>query len=299
MAFKGCKIISALIFFSLASAGVAGESSPKINPWTECVGRLKIELPGDADWAAFSPKLMLEEQNARSLQPEATFLDGQVDGYSRSTIYTSIAISHPMSEQQFSEIIREENKRRARVQAWVKKTRAESKTPLDYEDLRVNHPHMIAWRVNASYSLTSYVGASALQWMIETQNKDMKNELRSSKEAYDVIKNAIPRKIFQFPGATGLCLPYVFMADAGSTPRYISITYRLKSHPDITIWLEDGDGGPVPEGANPGKFTAEYDNEFFWTLNYQEPKKYRPAWHWPQGNCMKETVRAMAVQRGW
>lgn len=78
-----------------------------------------------------------------------------------------------------------------------------------------------------------------------------------------------------------MCLPYVFISDDGTERRHIAVTYRLNSHPDITIWLQDSNGGPVPEGFNPRKFTAEYDNEFFWTLNYQEPKKYRPAWHWP------------------
>ncbi len=80
------------------------------------------------------------------------------------------------------------------------------------------------------------------------------------------------------PGAPGLCLPYLFVADDGVGERHIAVTYRLKSHPDITIWLQDSNGGPVPKGANPQRFTTQYDNEFWWRLNYRQHKYLKPIW---------------------
>jgi hypothetical protein len=85
----------------------------------------------------------------------------------------------------------------------------------------------------------------------------------------------------------GLCMPYTFIPDDGNGRRFISTAYRLRSHPDITIWLQDSNGGSVPKGFNPGKFTAEYDNEFFWGQRYQDRKEYRSIWSWPYLRSIK------------
>ncbi|WP_457833008.1 hypothetical protein, partial [Staphylococcus aureus] len=55
-----------------------------------------------------------------------------------------------------------------------------------------------------------------------------------------------------------------------SQTRRIGTTYRLKSHPDITIFLEDHTARKPGKYERPEVFTAIYKSNYFWTQRYQD-----------------------------
>ncbi|MDB5802375.1 MAG: hypothetical protein JWL63_3314 [Rhodocyclales bacterium] len=88
------------------------------------------------------------------------------------------------------------------------------------------------------------------------------------------------------PHIPGVCLPYIFIGDDETPGRSISATYRLKDHPDITIWLEDSNAARIGPGQNPEKFTPVSQSDFFWTQRYGSGvrKSVRSIWAIPYRN---------------
>lgn len=71
---------------------------------------------------------------------------------------------------------------------------------------------------------------------------------RSKPEVLSLLNRFRPRKLFEVPTEQGFCLPYGFIAgDSGHEKRNMGVTYRLKDHPDVTIFFQDfGINGEIP-----------------------------------------------------
>ncbi|MGT2472732.1 T6SS immunity protein Tli4 family protein [Paraburkholderia terrae] len=80
------------------------------------------------------------------------------------------------------------------------------------------------------------------------------------------------------PHGTGACLPGIFIASSAADDfSNIGVTFRLKEHPDVTIFFADRTAGDL------SKMTSKQRNEFVWTsdavgrvIHLHGPLRYRP-----------------------
>jgi len=73
------------------------------------------------------------------------------------------------------------------------------------------------------------------------KSQTAEKQLRDSEpEVLSLLNRFRPRKLYEVPKEQGFCLPYGFIAgDSGHEPRNMGVTYRLKEHPDVTIFFQD------------------------------------------------------------
>ena len=272
-----------IIFCVCGLSGFMSVSLAATTNWKrECVGRMELSFPQYADVSAHLPATLFSNMKVGDAQPKTHFIDGQEDGYTSFHVHGLMFVSHPVNKMEAERLMEAKKKSRLEAQRRNKDRPVDdfgNKRKFAFIDTPVHST--VGWRVNAAYSVMTFVGSSSILWSGGSNGSSIEKDLSDRARFFEKLLHAEPRSFGVVPEKNGLCLPYVFVSDDGSEARHIAVTYRLKSHPDITIWLQDTNGGPIPKGFDPRKFTAEYDNEFFWTLNYQEPKKYRPAWHWP------------------
>lgn len=73
-------------------------------------------------------------------------------------------------------------------------------------------------------------------------------QLRDSEpEVLSLLNRFHTRKLYEVPIGQGFCMPYGFIAgDSGHEKRNMGVTYRLKEHPDVTIFFQDfGTNGEI------------------------------------------------------
>jgi len=64
--------------------------------------------------------------------------------------------------------------------------------------------------------------------------------------------------------------------------------YRLKAHPYITVWLEDGTAAIIDTHRDPAKFTSNAKAAFFWEQRYQNRLTFQSLW--PDHRAFKPTT---------
>ncbi|CAK9886221.1 MAG: hypothetical protein XXXJIFNMEKO3_02649 [Candidatus Erwinia impunctatus] len=87
---------------------------------------------------------------------------------------------------------------------------------------------------------------------LQTAEKQIKkNELL----VISLLNRFRERELYEVPSEQGFCLPYGFIVnDGGDKKRNMTVTYRLKDHPDITIFFQD-------LGMEPGAGFQRPENE--------------------------------------
>jgi len=110
-----------------------------------------------------------------------------------------------------------------------------------------DYPDAFTLYVNRTYSL--YINEDEhlyhfwRKYQKDTGDKSqtVEKQLRDSEpEILSLLNRFRPRKLYEVPKEQGFCLPYGFIAgDSGHEPRNMGVTYRLKEHPDVTIFFQD------------------------------------------------------------
>ena len=89
-------------------------------------------------------------------------------------------------------------------------------------------------------------------------------------EVLSLLKRFRARKLYEVPAEQGFCLPYGFIAgDSGQEKRNMAVTFRLKEHPDVTIFFQDlgTNPGPGERRPDPKMNTKDYVT-YFWNVRY-------------------------------
>ena len=267
--------------FLLCSIGLSGlvacsaQTLPVVPAdWkNECVGRMQLSLPGDAETSAYPLERMEEGYKKGSNRSYFVFPDGQ-DADFTDLKYGNLGlvyISHALKPDQSNALLDAAKASSKRAQAYALDKKKIRGKPLIFEDLGVaplvGHADRVNRTVDATVLLDQYVVRTSA-----TGGDDYPDWNARDREKFDVqIKGLAFRPFAQLPKAPGVCLPYSFIQDDGQQGRSIAVTYRLKDHPDVTVWLEDTSAQEVQSNQNPSKFTPEYKTEFFWKQRYQDP----------------------------
>jgi hypothetical protein len=64
-----------------------------------------------------------------------------------------------------------------------------------------------------------------------------------------LVKSMRPRALFDLPTGQGVCLPYLFIHDAGASRRHVDVSFRLNDHPDIQVTLKDASAAMLDPGV--------------------------------------------------
>ena len=103
----------------------------------------------------------------------------------------------------------------------------------------------------------------------------------SEPEVLSLLNRFRPRKLYEVPAEQGFCMPYGFIAgDSGHEPRNMGVTYRLKDHPDVTIFFQDfGMNGEILNDKDSVKdaVTRMWNNDYLMGASKKElqPPKWQ------------------------
>lgn len=103
------------------------------------------------------------------------------------------------------------------------------------------------------------------------KSQTAEKQLRDSEpEVLSLLSRFRSRKLYEVPTEQGFCIPYGFIAgDSGNEKRNIGVTYRLKEHPDVSIFFQDFGPNPGPGNRRPDpKMSAREYVIYFWSWTY-------------------------------
>jgi hypothetical protein len=261
-------------FGALLLQACSAEPQPTPDGWkSDCVGRLQIGLPGEADVAARTLAGWAIASRGGPGNIPLRFPDEQLSFWGAR----GLEITHPLELKALDELFASE--------VWTpdvfKKHVKGSSFPFDRKSFRTFSVQPLtgaSWAFRhrlRGYFYTQVLIAKVGPHFVkfdqilhdETETDPAKrNEVEFKKLTEDLRH----RPLFTVPMSPGLCYPYLFLQDGNGEPRDVEIatTYRLKDHPDLTILLAQGDiPGYVPDGA-PQREAAERRANFFWFGRY-------------------------------
>ncbi|WP_227818237.1 T6SS immunity protein Tli4 family protein [Nitrogeniibacter aestuarii] len=252
---------------------------PANQTWSiECVGRMQISLPGEADQAALPSSAFIEQFAAtQTKRIRHTYSDGSYA--SRVNLYfrAGVEVSQKLSNQEIANLKGAIKERNIRVQQHAKDQGGQV-TYLNTGPLEGS----VLVRSDVFYiSSTLIFGQHALTWKLRTDEKRF-DEVKAL--ANGLSTNLRPRPLFDTPHEPGVCLPYAFIRDDGTTPHSIAMSYRLKDHPDIVINLESSSAIPTPEKgdhARPDTVTDETRTSDFWNQQMTWLHTFKTHWKRP------------------
>jgi hypothetical protein len=246
----------------------------------ECVGRVEFELPDDAEMP-FTPMSMLQHEangtRAERMPPEFSFLDGSASDYTHAIYGSVLLLSNELDHGVVQRMLKTHStdRRSSAMRAFAKRTAPDGKRYLG-RLVSLGRPDVSAWQFYGSnFVLAVGFGNHILFTEVDTEVADLDGSRALLREFANSIR---PRHLFDVPLDEGVCLPQAFIRDDGKHRRVVSVNYRLKDHPDVTVRVEDVGPAIIPiDKAGPER-SPEHRMDFFWMQDYQEPKKYKSLW---------------------
>jgi hypothetical protein len=180
---------------------------------SECVGRLQFTLPLAAEVAGASFNEMKQQIAQPYNTPRYSFSDGEEPWSSRIFFTGPMLISNQMEDEKIADLIR----------AFGMGHKV---------DVMRNS---YTWNAGRATRTLLRIGDHVLLVNVATGDTLAANKMASSALASQVAL----RRISSVPAQSGLCLPYVFIQTDKFDGRYVSATYKLLAHPDVTVWISE------------------------------------------------------------
>ncbi len=234
------------------------------------MGRMQFDLPGSADIAAHSFRSLRSQINSQAPGiRQVEFEDGETAYFGAWNHYGgSILVSRPLSEEQSAGLESDALKLRQESGEDAKKSH-------DFRSLTVAPPssrrYSATWGTRSYGALLSF-GNQSLMWESSDGPEGSARTLKS------LDTTVIPRPTFSVPSGTGVCLPFAFVGDDGSTWRIIHSSYRLNSHPDIQITLKDATAARTEAGVRTRNAEPEPAMVSIWSQHLTKFKELKPLW---------------------
>lgn len=255
------QVRSTPLLFLAATLSFGAQAAPS-NDWRlECVGRSSVALPPDVEMAGLSYDSFVEEIGGGSRLSVSQFKDGQRAGWSQiSYLNGLILVSNELDATQVADLrsmfIKQPELKREQLK---KRDTAKSRATV-VSDVKLSSPQIMSWGY-ASHTL--YLHQLQNHFLTTGFTNDSETS-SASDETFDLFaKNATYRQLFSIPRGNGVCLPYAFISDKGREPRDISISYRIKSHPDVMIVLSDANAEEFDDSTTSSKTPEDEINDFW------------------------------------
>jgi hypothetical protein len=208
-------------------------------------------------------------------EPDYSFPDGQVAGYT-SLGYSGgdTLVSEPVTTRELdSWLVAYRTVLLTKIRKQTQGRRAVDGTQFVVTPVSLDSPRSSAYHLyGPRYDVALAVGDRLLQTAITSTTSDVDGG-HAFLESF--VKSVSPRALFELPGGPGVCLPHAFIRDDNVHPRGVAVTYRLKSHPDVSIWLFDANGAGLAGTHDGDAGTAKHDIAMFWNQRYQDSERYR------------------------
>lgn len=262
---RGFRLVVTALAVSSSACTTAHETP---TDWkAECVGRMQLSLPGEVDVAADTLKSWHKYSSPRV----GHFPDEQVAGWSSYSVLGQIQVSHALTEVELSSFMQDSQLSRDKFRPGGSVQKATGTK--SYRELSVQPQVGIAWDFDATRYAIFRVGSHVFGW---TAGASPGAGTSSLDDRYKAVVNGLrSRDTFTNPQEPGLCLPYTFIRDDGKTSRNVGTTYRLRKHPDVTVYLRDA---AAASHQNKEVLTAKYRTNDFWAQYGGGTTNFKSRW---------------------
>ncbi|AIY40555.1 hypothetical protein LT85_1397 [Collimonas arenae] len=259
----------------------------------ECVGRLQLSFPSEVDVAGYTFK-KLEEQIDGGGEPQFQFQDGSAANWSSLQYGGLIYTSNSLEKKEYSEL-------EIHMKKWMENSRLSSLNRKNedaknrqFEILATNPQTGMAWHVDERYRAFLSIRDHVFLWNVT--GRSSKNQEPERSNLSTIVNGLSYRSLYAVPRTAGVCLPFFFIRDNDldkNLSRVIAMTYRLKSHPDVTIMLEDATADQFDSEKREKISEPDYVIDDFWTQYRSPDASIRSLWEFP----IKRSV-TLAGQKG-
>lgn len=188
----------------------------------------------------------------------ASFVDGQQIERIRFGYKGAIEIIHGMTQVETDAFMRNYQEIRTRYVEHEAKPGAQDKDGYVVLDVR---PQMgMAFETKQRRDANIKLKNSVLHWTGYIGLAEVERE----SDFKHVMENLVSRDLFSIPREPGICLPYAFIRDDKQSPRFISMGFRLKEHPDVTIVLSESDAEVYDEAIRERNAQPDREIDDFW-----------------------------------
>ena len=266
----------AFVALAVGTGGCNAREAPA--DWkAECVGRMQVSLPGDVDVAGVSKQSWLKSRSVPGSVAVYAFADEQKAEWSDLGFLGEVLITHPLSQSDLKTFTQEIERGRLTVKKFNDKLSKETNKRA-FSDLPVASQNGYAWGVENGTVAQLFVATHYFSW---DSYSDLA-EVEQRQHFQTIIDGLSYRGPHSLTSTPGVCIPYAFIRDDGKSPRHISMTYRLREHPDVTIMLKDASAVEVDTKANPKVYDPESVSDSFWSrYDNAYRKSLRGAWSTP------------------
>lgn len=229
-------IMALLITTTCYSKDNSGVHSNGVN--TECIGRYLINLPDEIEIA--TNKLLTNEGVSR--EPE--FGDEKDSPFSKMDYFGDVRVISPASDTFFltfknNNIKSKEKQKLKYISSIDEKHRRWGK---EMKELTYDTPLLFGWDSEDHWPGLHFFLENKI-FSFSFRNVDGSDKILN-KKYFDFVLNGFRiRPLYDVPKQHGVCIPYGFIPDDGTTPRNIAVTMRLLEHPDIEIGFSDNSYG--------------------------------------------------------
>jgi Tle cognate immunity protein 4 C-terminal domain len=266
--------VAVAILVGCAAACHAKEMSS--DPKIECVGRMQIGLPGEAEVAAQTAQSWILPEGG-SGAPPMRFADGLLSGWSYANPFK---ISRPLTSAEMnasikhSELTAERFATRAKASSWdTRSFRATRTTP--WPGVTWSYTDKPGPDAKYRQKLLVNVNQHLVEWGWSVPKAE---EASLNTRVTELLNSITPRPPHTVPTEPGLCYPYVFVKDDGQARREVAISYRLKDHPDITVVLEDKTAPVRLRNERSQQHSAKVASISFWGRYIQSDEGAESVW---------------------
>jgi hypothetical protein len=212
---------------------------------TECIGQYQLSFPSNVEVAMNKPAY-------DGFTDYSSFNDDQVAPFSNMQYFGYLNVISPAKEADFIYLKKILLQNRDKVkQSLLDSDTADSKylvkliKPLTYDTME-----MFGWDGSDYVPGIYYFSENKIIAHILTNYDDESHRVINNIHFEAFLKGFRIRHLYELPNQQGICIPYGFIADDGSTPHTIAVTMRLRDYPDVEVGFQDNsEGEPVYESG--------------------------------------------------
>ena len=220
----------------------------------ECVGRYELTIPGDAEVALTIPSAFAKPQEI-----PFRFSDSQPAAHTVLIYNGSFRITGSMSHADFGFVL-------GGIKERVSSSSASTDDSGRFEVIPAGRPDAFAWAGHRAAGFYVYENGQAISFRASSSEPSV-----AIQRTQAVLNGLSARDAYEIPKGDGVCLPNVFVADKGTdAARQVGVTFRLKNHPDVTIFFLD-----EKALATDPKLTSRQKSEFVWGYEYGIGKRIK------------------------
>lgn len=279
------RALNLLAIILLTNTVQAESNNPNVSKiWnTECIGQYQLRIPGIVEVATNKP-------SSDAFTDNAMYSDGQISLFAQLQYFGYLNIVSPVSENEFTNfkniiIAKREKYKQEYLNSGDEK---EINWGNGYKPLAYDTSSMFAWdNEDHNPRITYYLANKIFTYSYSNNENDNASKKLNQKYFNNFLHGFHFRPLYEIPTQQGVCIPYGFISDDGTTPHNIAVTMRLIDHSDVEIGFKDStyfeptvEKGELSSGyLNPKDAINSFFNNSGVTNNLEKVESNFPGYH--------------------